>query len=302
MKLSVIVPAFNASDTILEALSTMRCPEAEVIVVDDGSTDGTAGLVREHFPAVRLISQANSGVSAARNTGIRNASGDYVVFADADDVLFPGALDNLSAALESAAADMVIMRSFGDGREHYPWKGSFLEDRYYTGRELGEKAYVRGSVCGCAFRRLFLEEKGIRFDTSLTIGEDTVFLAMALDRGAKVRMVDVRFYDVRIRQDSASQRQHGDFLQRFGRSVRAASGLADPVLRTRTCSSLIQGIMLVGIRMGKSARQVREEAGFGFVLPLPLAGIRKGRLPVVLLNTCYPLFYRLKALKSVRCF
>lgn len=302
MKLSVIVPAFNASATIVEALSSMQCPKAEVIVVDDGSTDGTAGLVRTHFPAVRLVSQANAGVSAARNTGLRNACGEYVVFADADDVLFPGGLDRLAKALESNTPDIVVMRSFGDGKEHYSWEGLFVADGFYTGRDLGEKAYVRGSVCGCAFRRLYLVENGILFDQSLTIAEDTVFFAMALDRGGTVRMTDIRFYDVHTRPDSASHRQDGDFLQRIGRSVRIASGLSDPVLRTRTCSSLIQGIMLAGIRMGKSARQTREEACFSFVLPLPLDGIRKDRLPIVLLNTCYPLFYRLKALKNSGCF
>ena len=298
MNLSVIIPAFNASATIVETLSTMQCPDVEVIVVDDGSTDGTAGLVRTRFPSVRVVSQANAGVSAARNAGIRCAGGEYVVFADADDVIIPGGLEKLSAALESAAPDIVVMRSFCNEEEHYPWKGLFVGERDYTLREIVDKAYVRGSVCGCAFRKKYLEENGIAFDPTLSIAEDTVFFAMALDHGGTVRMTDIRFYDVHVRPDSASNRLYGDFLSRIGRSVGVATRISDPSLRTRTCYSLIQGIMLAGIRMGKSAREVFEETGFGIALPLQLGDIRKGRLPMMLLNGSYSLFYRLKRLKN----
>jgi glycosyltransferase involved in cell wall biosynthesis len=86
--LSVIVPAYNAAQTLegcLMALTTQTLPpglELEIIVVDDGSTDDTAAVA--HRYGVRVISQANAGPAAARNTGARAASGELLLFTDAD--------------------------------------------------------------------------------------------------------------------------------------------------------------------------------------------------------------------------
>jgi glycosyltransferase involved in cell wall biosynthesis len=72
--ISVVIPAYNSSQTILRALSSVfkqTLPPTEVIVVDDGSSDNTAKLVRETHPTVKLILQQNAGAAAARNTGVR---------------------------------------------------------------------------------------------------------------------------------------------------------------------------------------------------------------------------------------
>jgi glycosyltransferase involved in cell wall biosynthesis len=106
--LSVIVPAYNVQRFIEPCIgSVLQQLEAhdELIVIDDGSTDGTPALLdtlrREHRGAnFRIISQANQGIAATRNAGIAAACGDYIVFVDGDDLLRPGAL----AALASIAA------------------------------------------------------------------------------------------------------------------------------------------------------------------------------------------------------
>ena len=94
--LSFIIPAYNAEPYLRECLDSisrlnMRGRGYEVIVVNDGSTDGTAALLeaygREHVE-VTVISQENRGLSAARNAGMRGAKGKYVCFVDADDHLF----------------------------------------------------------------------------------------------------------------------------------------------------------------------------------------------------------------------
>ena len=105
---TVVIPAFNAAETIDETLSsvrwqTYRC--LEIIVVDDGSTDKTAEIVRQHIARdqrVRLIKQENSGVAAARNRGISEALGDYVAPIDADDVWRPEKIEKQMAALHGA--------------------------------------------------------------------------------------------------------------------------------------------------------------------------------------------------------
>lgn len=92
---SVIIPAYNAEKYILMAIGSVleqNYSPLEILLIDDGSTDGTAKLVQREAPQVRIIQQANAGVAAARNTGLRNASGEFICFLDADDGWFPGKL------------------------------------------------------------------------------------------------------------------------------------------------------------------------------------------------------------------
>ncbi len=85
---SVIIPAYNAEKWITRAIDSVLKqtePVGEILVVDDGSTDTTAERVKKYGPRVRLIQQANAGVSAARNRGIEEAKGEWIAFLDADD-------------------------------------------------------------------------------------------------------------------------------------------------------------------------------------------------------------------------
>ena len=87
-RFSIIIPAFNSAATLARAIESVQkqsWPAYEIIVVDDGSTDATADVARQFGTTVRLIRQANSGVSAARNAGAAAATGDWLAFLDADD-------------------------------------------------------------------------------------------------------------------------------------------------------------------------------------------------------------------------
>lgn len=116
MNISVIIPAYNAAATLEATIrsclgQTIR--PHEIIVVDDGSTDGTAGIARLFADDVRLETITNGGVARARNTGASLASGEAFVFLDADDVLLPHALSALADTLKGAgmAYGMVIERA-----------------------------------------------------------------------------------------------------------------------------------------------------------------------------------------------
>lgn len=94
-RVSVIIPCYNQAHFLGEALASVAAQSeaaSEVIVVDDGSTDNTS-MVAGRYPGVQCVRQANAGLAAARNTGLRQATGDYVVFLDADDRLLPSALE-----------------------------------------------------------------------------------------------------------------------------------------------------------------------------------------------------------------
>src|SRR5437867_2391143 len=92
---SVVIPCYNNAPFLRDAIQSVLSQtyeRTEFIVVDDGSSDDTSDVASSD-PGIRLIRQQNQGVSAARNAGLRQSRGDYVVFLDADDRLLPGAVD-----------------------------------------------------------------------------------------------------------------------------------------------------------------------------------------------------------------
>ncbi len=116
MLISVIVPVYNVADYLpacMDALLCQSCQSWEIILVDDGSTDGKSGALcdayaEQHPELVRVIHQANGGLGAARNTGIEAAKGEYLLFVDSDDTIAPEALERLSAWVTESHADMYV--------------------------------------------------------------------------------------------------------------------------------------------------------------------------------------------------
>lgn len=104
MQFSVIIPLYNKGKLVAEAVRSVMeqsCPDFELIIVDDGSTDdGYAVAAAFTDPRIRIIRQKNGGVSVARNSGIQNADGDYICFLDADDIWLPEHLATLKALIE----------------------------------------------------------------------------------------------------------------------------------------------------------------------------------------------------------
>lgn len=95
VEVSVIIPTYNRKHTLGKALDSVLVQEEipfEVIIVDDGSTDGTFDFVQSHYPQVTLLTQKNLGPSAARNHGIKQSRGEWIAFLDSDDEWLPGKL------------------------------------------------------------------------------------------------------------------------------------------------------------------------------------------------------------------
>lgn len=104
MKFSVVVPLYNKSSCItktIESAIQQKFDDYEIIVVDDGSTDGSLQLVEQiRHERLRIISQENAGVACARNTGVQVATGDYIAFLDADDIWHPDYLSTINQLTE----------------------------------------------------------------------------------------------------------------------------------------------------------------------------------------------------------
>lgn len=110
MKISVVVPAYNVARFIRRALDSViaqTCTPSEIIVVDDGSSDDTAAI-SSSFPGVTVLSRENCERGAARNTGIREASSDFVALLDGDDEWLPGHLENAADTMRGRDVDVTF--------------------------------------------------------------------------------------------------------------------------------------------------------------------------------------------------
>lgn len=180
---TVVIPAHNAAATIEAALASLHdqsLPRWHAIVVDDGSTDGTAMLVEEFGdPRVRLIRQANAGVSAARNRGLAAVENGTVLFLDADDTLHPAALERLTAALgrdaEAVAAFGTVVRIRADGRVQ-PGQKPLHRHAYPSGDVLAAMLRWGFLNVGQVLMRTDAARAAGGFRTDLRLSEDWEFL------------------------------------------------------------------------------------------------------------------------------
>jgi glycosyltransferase involved in cell wall biosynthesis len=183
-RISAVVPCYNAERYIGEALDSIlaqTAPVAEIIVLDDGSTDGGADVVRGFGAKVRYFRQANQGIGAARNAALAQARCDWVAFLDADD-LWP--IDSLAMRLERIEADPTLDFVFGLTEQFVQPQAGAAADAPPVGPPAGAR------VAGAALirRRLFDEIGG--FDASLSVGETIDWVARMQDAGATSARVD----------------------------------------------------------------------------------------------------------------
>lgn len=183
MLLSVVIPVYNALPYLRKCVgSVCAAPinDMEVICVDDGSTDGSAALLDElaaDEPRMRVVHRANGGVSAARNTGLAEARGEYVSFVDADDTLEADFLPQLLEAARSIpGADCIIG---GHKRLENGVARSVPVSSVIQSVEGVVPLAATISACGKLYGRRRLQESGALFAGEVRYGEDTLFNHMA---------------------------------------------------------------------------------------------------------------------------
>lgn len=184
MRFSIIIPVYNAEKYIRHCVDSIICQsyaDFEVVCVDDGSTDASRSLLNEYSVTdrrIRIFSQTNSGVAAARNFALEKASGDWVWFVDSDDMIHPDALSWFNQIVEALPdVDTISTTEFLSGTEEpdiWP-KISSLENVRLKDSVDGEllKAHRR-VVCGTLIRRSVIGET--RFGPYV-MGEDMLFLS-----------------------------------------------------------------------------------------------------------------------------
>lgn len=174
-QISIIIPAYNAEQTVRRALDSVLAQayaDVEILVVDDGSTDGTADVVRGYGEKVRLIQQGNAGAGAARNRGVAEARGEFIAFLDADDAYLPGRLEKGRAPM--LADDTIAMTHcqcllcYPDGREEISGK-RFRSMQLFRPERMLHPLY-QSTPSATLRRSVFLELGG--FDETLQTRED----------------------------------------------------------------------------------------------------------------------------------
>lgn len=217
----------------IESVISNRREDIEIIIVDDCSQRWCSEIIQEYLPKddrIRYLRcEKNIGISAVRNMIIEKASGEWILFVDGDDVVSDGLWHALPTIGESGM-DIVVLRyeCFAD-KDTLPKGGGKALGRLYdvdisTTKRMALCAATRcppeemplddGSRCrlhcGCvfatAYRRSFLRENGISFNTALTVAEDSMFNAAAYLAAKKVALLPVITYFYRVNQGSVTNR------------------------------------------------------------------------------------------------
>lgn len=198
-QISVIVPVHNGASYLKECIDSILAQgfePLEVLIINDGSTDGTAKVCEqlcEKHGCLRVITLPDLGVSAARNRGLEQAQGDYIMFVDADDRLCPGVLKSLHRLLLQTDSDMAgcAFAAWGTPAEWERLRTESEMPETLTGEEEGrtydsdcylKENILRGNTrCWSKlYRRELIGQ--VRFREGLTIGEDMLFLVELLPR------------------------------------------------------------------------------------------------------------------------
>lgn len=250
---SVVIPAFNAEDSLAAAVASAQAQsltDIEILIVDDASRDGTLALARRlaaQDPRVTAIAaQRNRGPAGARNRGLAEARGEWIALLDADDAFEPGRLAVLVEAARECGADLLadnLLLEDADGRVEAmltPVEGAApaaVSAAEFLRGNLPDPAQPRRSYgfLKPLIRRAFLTGHGLRYDESLRFAEDFAFYLECLAAGARFVLLRQPLYRYRLRADSLTACHSIEDLRRLQavdrRFLRATAGAAGSEFR-----------------------------------------------------------------------
>lgn len=251
--ISIIIPVYNGEAFIKSALDILlqqATPEIEVVLIDDGSTDSTAAIVKQHFceqltgQQLKFFTQENQGVSAARNLGIDHANGDYIGFVDADDLVLPEYIAVLLQAIESQAdiVEFGLKQFTDDIAENNPALYSNDQFGLHPVSDIIERVYCIGlwyPVTRIFKKQLFTQ---IRFPVGVRFCEDLMTLPKLYEEAQTILVIDTVLYGYRTNLSSATYSIKPDYIEKlvdFYRTIPFSGTVKEDYLRMSVAYSII---------------------------------------------------------------
>ena len=200
---SVIIPVFNSVCSLeisVKSVKAQTYTNLEIILIDDGSTDGSSDLcnkLMEEDIRIKVIHQANQGVSAARNAGLKIATGSFVCFLDSDDTYEPNAIYFLLMGIKENDSQMCVCTYFENNSNqpiHTLDPGKYSYENYIKAMVINPTHFFFGVLWNKIFYRSIIVENVIEFRLGMNMGEDFIFVCEYLSKIENIYAVDIPLY------------------------------------------------------------------------------------------------------------
>ncbi len=213
-KITVIIPVYNVENYLKEAIDSVisqTYKNLEILIVDDGSTDDSGKICNEYAQKdirIKVFHQSNRGLSGARNTGLKNATGKYIMFLDSDDKFEPQACEIMYNFIEKTKADYAIGNYINIDEDGSKWDNPVFKKDTYKEFTLSIKDYeksfyiMNSAVWNKIFRKSFLDSLNIEFVERLP-AEDAIFTTGCFIKSKKVCYIPEIIYQYRQRYSNS---------------------------------------------------------------------------------------------------
>lgn len=273
MKLSIIVPVYNVEDYIKECMdSLINIPikDMEILVIDDGSLDNSINIVEKYEDTrIKIIHQKNGGLSSARNTGLKNANGKYILFVDSDDYIINQlSISSMITLAEDNKCDILIgngYRKFENGdqipirRPECLYNKEVYSSEEYLKTILTHRSFVQVAWLNL-YNREFLEKNSLKFKEKI-YHEDLHFTPRALLKARKICVSKEFFYIYRHRENSImtnkNQIKHAYDIFKIAEDLEIEFSKVSDVLLKQQLYELIVENIFVAVYKG-----IKEEKAF----------------------------------------
>lgn len=314
---SIIIPVYNSGLYLTRCLDSvfrqgMDDGCFEVVAINDGSEDHSLLILMnyaERHHNIKVITQTNRGVSYARNVGINNARGEYLVFLDADDEICEGALESvfeyLCGSFHPDFLETVQVRHY-DSCDHISRVSPLVEGKEYTGVSAFQFGHIRTNAGGAIVRRRLLISNSLFFPEGIKNGEDSVFFAIAQSFAESIVFCNLVFYRIHLVKNSASRSSFETKAIDLCQTVNYAHSLRHNLLAENnegllefiTYQMLSNAVYCFTASPNLHYSDLKKRVNINDVLPINVKNVYIGKRKAMLMNFSFTLFYFLSWCQS----